>query len=170
MAANQTSIVFLVDSKSAEAMLMRLNDALDTVGLYTFLNASVGPYLMQRAEARFANEGDDVVGKWAPLEAYTVAMRQSMGFPGEHPINRRSGELENYIVNSGWDVMSTPALASLTFPGAVPNASEAVKVATAQMGTDHPSTVPRPVVGLNEVDLAFVMAALGTHVTLAARI
>lgn len=165
-----TSIVFVADSRNVQLMLERLGDALDTVGLYTFLNASVGPWLQQRAQERFADEGDDVVGKWAPLQAYTVQMRQSQGFPGDHPINRRTGELENYIVNGGWDVTATPVLATLTYPGNLPNASEATKVAAAQMGVQHPSTVPRPVLGMNEADLAFVMAALGTHVTLAARV
>lgn len=165
-----TSITFYVDDRHVQRLLENVSDALDTVGMYTFLNASVGPWLRERAQERFANEGDDAVGQWAPLEAYTVQMRQSQGYPGEHPINRRSGELENYIVNGGWDVTATPILSTLTYPGNAPNTSEAVKVATAQMGAANPYTVPRPVLGLNEADLAFVMAALGTHITLAARL
>lgn len=165
-----TSITFYVDDRHVQRLLENVGDALDTVGMYTFLNASVGPWLRERAQERFANEGDDVVGQWAPLEAYTVQMRESQGYPGEHPINRRSGELENYIVNGGWDVTATPILSTLTYPGNAPNTSEAVKVATAQTGAAHPFTVPRPVLGLNEADLAFVMAALGTHITLAARL
>lgn len=167
--AGATSITFVTDSRNVERMLERVSDALDTVGMYAFLNSSVGPWLRERAQERFANEGDDVVGQWAPLQAYTVQMRESQGFPGEHPINRRTGELESYIVSGGWDVSASPILSTLTYPGNLPSGSQAVKVAAAQMGVTNPSTVPRPVLGLNEADLAFVMAALGTHVILAGR-
>lgn len=170
MSSSSVSLKITGNSNDLEAMLIRVTDALDVVGMYAFLNASVGPWLRQRAQARFANEGDDVVGQWAPLQSYTIALRQSMGYGGDHPINKRTGELENYIVNGGWDVMSTSVGSQLTYPGNSPNVSEALKVATAQMGATYPSTQARPVLGLNEADLAFVLAALATHVTIASRL
>lgn len=168
--SNNVSLTITSDSRDVQAMLDRVSDALDTVGMYTFLNAEVGPWLRERAQNRFANEGDDVVGIWAPLEAYTVSVRDSGGYGGEHPINKRSGELESYIVDGGWDVTASTALSILTFPGTLPNPSQAVKVVTAQTGATYPRTPPRPVLGMNEADLGFVLAALATHVTLSARL
>jgi hypothetical protein len=45
-------------------------------------------------------------------------------------------------------------------PGDTPTGELAEKVKTAQQGKDNPRTVPRPVLGMNEVDLAFVLEGL----------
>lgn len=160
-------IVVDVDSENVEQMLARTSLALSAVGMFIFLNGAVGPWLKRRAEDRFAAEGDDVSGKWLPLEAYTTQIRSAGGYGAEHPINKRTGELENYITQGGADVISAGGFSQLTFPGNAPSAREATKVATAQIGALTPSTPARPVLGVNEVDLAFVLAALATHVTLA---
>lgn len=137
--------------------------------MYQFLDKSVGPWLKGRAQDRFANEGDDAVGAWAPLEAATHSIRRSRGFPGEHPINHRTGELERHIVGSGWSIVSSPMLAELEFPGSVPTGKLHDKVKTAQEGSSSPLTPPRPVVGVNEADLAFVLGAMATYLTIASR-
>lgn len=160
-------IVVDVDSENVEQMLARTSLAVSSVGMFTFLSGVVGPWLKERAEDRFAAEGDDVSGKWAPLESYTQQVRSSGGYGAEHPINRRTGELENFITGGGWDVVSVAGFSQLTFPGNAPSAREAMKVATAQIGAAHPSTPARPVLGVNGVDLAFVLAALATHVVVA---
>lgn len=168
--SGSVQIVVDVDSENVEQMLARTTLALSTVGMFTFLSGVVGPWLKERAEDRFAAEGDDVSGKWLPLEAYTEQVRAAGGFGAAHPINRRTGEMENYITQGGWDVVSAAGFSQLTFPGNVPNSREATKVATAQIGASYPSTPARPVLGVNEVDLAFVLAALAAHVTLAQRV
>lgn len=160
-------IIVDVDSDNVEQMLARTTMALSTVGMFAFLSGPVTTWLKERAEDRFAAEGDDVSGKWLPLEPYTEQVRSAGGYGAAHPINRRTGELENYITQSGGDVISAAGFSQLTFPGDAPSAREATKVATAQIGATFPATPARPVLGMNEVDLAFVLAALATHVTMA---
>src|SRR3954453_12601525 len=88
-------------------------------GMEAWLAADIGPYLAKRAGERFAQEGDDVVGAWAPLKPATVAIRQFSNYPvsGEHPINRRSGELENWVVQGGWRAYPTNYGAAMQYPG-----------------------------------------------------
>jgi hypothetical protein len=143
-----------------------LDEALDKLILFlsppataAFLSAEVGPYLSKRAKERFQGEGDDVVGKWAELKPATVAIRESMNLPGEHPINRRSGELEDWVVSSGWNAYPTGTGATLRYPKDKPSGTVKDKVMTAQQGSTYPRSVPRPVLGVNEADLAFVISA-----------
>lgn len=169
--ANGATIAVVVDHRQVDRLLRNLNDALSVVGMYHFLDNSVGPWLQNRARARFAGEGDDVVGKWEPLQPGTNAARKAHGFPEEHPINHRTGELERYITGGGWDIASAPMLATLTFPGGPePTGQLGLKVKTAQQGASTPPTVPRPVVGVNEADLAFVLGAMATYLSIASRV
>lgn len=141
-------------------MLNHLDSAMSPVGLAAFLHGSVEPYIRERAQNRFASEGDDVSGKWAPLQQTTIEFRESGGF-GPRPINRRTGELEAYITQSDAGIASAPGLSVLTYPKDPPKTPALQqKVQTAQAGRSVPSTVPRPVLGLNERDLGAVMVQL----------
>jgi hypothetical protein len=152
------------DSAGVQAMLTRLESKLMPPNIGAFLHVTVDPYLQKRASARFANEGDDVVGAWAPLQAATEGIRSSQGYGAAHPINRRTGILENYIVNAGGDVNVNPAGATLTFPGAPASGELADKVQTAQIGRANPDTVARPVLGLNDNDLLAVLTATALYI------
>jgi hypothetical protein len=165
VATGSVRFVVDVDDDNVEELLSRTSNALSTVGMYAFLHGAVGTWLQRRARDRFAAEGDDVSGPWLPLEPYTNQARSAAGFPPEHPINRRTGDLEAYITGSGgWDVVSAGGFSQLTYPGTTPTGTLATKVSTAQGGALYPSTPARPVLGVNEVDLAYVLAALSTHV------
>lgn len=163
MAGPGIAIEIAGNNEGVEQMLLALDTALNPEAIALFLGAEVGPWLEQRARARFANEGDDAVGKWAPLKQSTVDIRQSQGY-GAGPINYRTGELEEFITGSGNSVIPTPWGAELTFPGASPIGEMEEKVSTAQQGKGYPSTVPRPVLGLSETDLVFVLTALAFHI------
>lgn len=153
------------DRNGVQAMLMRLETSTSPVGLAAFLHGAVGPMVLRRATQRFENEGDDVSGKWAPLANSTVEIREKSGFGAEHPINKRTGELEAYITGSGWNVTAAPAMATLRFPGKqTSKRSVREKMKTAQQGRSRPSTVPRPVLGLNEQDLLSVMTMLAFYI------
>lgn len=153
------------NQRGVQAMLNSIDSALSPSGLATFLGMAVGPWVKERAQDRFATEGDDVTGKWAPLSEVTVDIREKSGFEGAHPINRRTGELEEYITQGQVGVVATPGLAVMTYPKNPPNTkSLKEKVSTAQRGRSNPSTVPRPVLGLNERDLAQVLTMLAFHV------
>lgn len=150
--------------------IRKLQLLLGTEGLLTFLGTTVAPYLRERAEERFAMEGDDVTGPWAPLSDVTVAIREGTGFPGAHPINRRTGELEEWVTQGNYFAYPVaPNTAAMRFPGTQPSASVARKYQTAQRGKTSPTTPPRPVLGVNEKDLLFVTAALHAAIEVAGR-
>lgn len=152
------------DASGVQAMLNRLEQKLLPPNIGAFLNVTVDPYLQQRASQRFAGEGDDVVGNWSPLSPATEGIRSAQGYGAAHPINRRTGDLENYIARSGGDVDVNPAGATLTFPGAPAQGELADKVQTAQVGRAFPATVPRPVLGLNQNDLLAVLTATALYI------
>jgi hypothetical protein len=153
------------NERGVQQMLDAVDSALSVTGLAQFLYGMVGPWVKQRAADRFQTEGDDVTGRWAPLQEATVRIRESAGHGGEHPINVRTGELEAYITGGQIGVVSSPGLGVLKYPKDPPKTiALKTKLSTAQRGRTNPSTVPRPVLGLGERDLAQVMVMLAFHV------
>lgn len=156
------------DSKYVEKMIDHLDQKLGPQGLTSFLAMSVFPYLLNRAQQRFQNEGDDAVGKWAPLAPATEVIRQTMGYGGAHPINVRTGELERYITQGSVtsSVRASGLGAFLQHPASPPTGKLKSKLKTAQQG--DPSfgrgVPPRPVLGMNETDLGYIMTALAFFV------
>lgn len=120
----------------------------------------------ERAAQRFAGEGDDVSGKWAPLLPATQEIRSRGEWPvgPTSPINKRTGELEDYITKSDAQVVAHSLGATMTYPKPTTRKSISQKMKTAQQGRSIPRTVPRPVLGLNERDLSAVLLGLAFHV------
>jgi hypothetical protein len=168
MAARTTGFIdfdIIGNQRGVQAMLNSIDSALSPTGLASFLGLAVGPWVKERAADRFASEGDDVTGKWAPLQDTTIDIREKSGFEGAHPINKRTGELEEYITQGQVGITAAPGLAVMTYPKNPPaTKSLKEKVSTAQRGRSNPSTVARPVLGLNERDLAQVLTMLAFHV------
>lgn len=153
------------NERGVQEMLNSIDSALSPVGLATFLYGAVGPWVKQRAADRFTSEGDDVSGKWAPLAQTTVEIRETYGFEGARPINKRTGELEAYITQGEVGVTTAPGMGVLKYPKNPPSTkSLRQKVKTAQQGRTSPSTVARPILGLGERDLAQVVTMLAFHV------
>lgn len=146
--------------------MLKVESNLNPAAIVGFLTGAVVPYLQKRGKARFEGEGDDVVGKWLPLTTGTQNIRESLGFPGAHPINRRTGELEEYIVGSSGMPTVMPGFgAGLEWPGTPPGGELAAKVATAQGGASAAEnalndTPARPVLGINEQDMGAVIVML----------
>lgn len=172
-----TSTTFVkVDTRNAEELLLRVNTALNPTALSEFLIGDVGPWLQERGRQRFAQEGDDVSGKWAPLQDSTQRIReagQQAGFwtvGPEHPINKRTGELEDYITHGVGTTIPWSSGSSLVFPDPSPMPKDLrAKLKTAQRGSPNPRTVARPVLGLNEQDLQVVLTRLLNHISAAAK-
>lgn len=146
------------DGGDVEALLSRLDVLLSPAALAEFfLGGMVEPYLLSRIENRFEEEGDDVTGGWAPLREATQAIRASQGFGAAHPINRRTGEMLQFLMHGA---KNTPTAygASLQIPDREPMGELFDKIQTAQMGKER--TVPRPVLGMNLTDLSVVMMEL----------
>lgn len=154
----------LLESQDVERMLTGLQGGYSSAGLSSFLAAEIGPYLQERAARRFRNEGDDVSGPWMPLSETTHAFRISEGYAPDHPINKRTGRLENYIVGTSAGVNATTGGALLTFPKNAPRGETAAKLKTAQEGKLYPRTPARPVLGMNETDMAFAVSALDRYI------
>lgn len=157
----------LVEAESVEVVLARLDAAVSPEGLYYFLAGEVAPWIKSRAEKRFASEGDDVSGKWEELAPSTQDRRMNGDWPvgPAHPINVRTGELRDYIVGSDPLIVASEVVSTLTYPGNEPRTrSLTEKMTTAQVGRTTPRTSPRPVIGISETDLAYVMGALATHI------
>ena len=149
------------DAHQVDAMLAYLSSALGGPMLMAYM-ATVGEYVQERARSRFSSEGDDVSGPWHPLTQVTQNIRASYGFPAASPINKRTGELEAYITQSTYSVTPFALGATVTYPGGRPSGKRSLreKMKTAQEGRSHPATLARPVLGLNERDLLYVLTSL----------
>lgn len=157
---------FDIDARQALAVVTELEAKLQPAALGVFLQGGVTEYLQERARNRFGSEGDDVVGKWAPLKQSTISRRLSAGFPAG-PINKRTGELEQYVTNSPSLMLFDADSATMVNPSNEPQAGTALwqKVTTAQAGRQQPNTVARPVLGMNEKDRDATMTLLERYIT-----
>lgn len=157
------------NTSQVERMLVFLESRMTTASLMRFLEVRIKPYLKERVDKRFKNEGDDVSGKWAPLAVPTRNIRE-WGNPQlwdvgpDHPINQRTHEMYNYLVNGTWQTMPIGATGVvLTSPKDQQNKREMRdKLRRAQRGDTR--TPARPVLGLNEADLTFFLAQLAFHI------
>lgn len=160
-------ITFDTDMAGAHAMFAAVHHNLSPVGLAVFLKTVVDPYLRRRAKQRFASEGDDATGRWLPLTPATVQIRQSMGFPGPHPINHRTGQLERFITDRPGRIGQAAAFSTLTLPGDSPTGELLEKFETAQVGKREGGrgnvTPPRPVLRMNEADMLTVVTELAFY-------
>jgi hypothetical protein len=120
--------------------------------LENFLSNVAVPYLQDRVDQRFANEGDDVVGQWKDLAGATISIRQSLGYPGDHPINQRTGEMLDYLDTNQGEISAAPGDIRVTYPGGSMSVEVQQKLMTAQFGRDTPKTPKRPVLGINQID------------------
>jgi hypothetical protein len=158
------------DSAGVERLLGHLHSSLSASAMTNFLNTKIGPYLQQRAKARFRGEGDDVVGGWAPLSEATMSFRragrerQLWSVGDAHPINVRTGELENYITGGFDPAYPTTLGATLLFPHRSNKGGKKIreKMTMAQKGSERGPA--RPVLGVNERDATFVLVELAFHV------
>lgn len=153
--------VFIETDKSEFQKVMdHVQDRLSPVGLVTYLDTIVDPFLRNRIEQRFAGEGDEVSGAWHPLAEATQQIRSSYGYPPDHPINVRTGKLRAHLVGTESTVQADGMGATLQHPGPVADGVTRKKLVTAQSGSTSPSTPARPVIGVNENDLMFVTSSL----------
>lgn len=91
------------------------------------------PFLQLRMRRRFAGEGDDASNKWAPLTSFTELLRTQHGFGAAHPINRRTGGLYRYVMNT-YDLSSGLGSVRITIPSVQGDATVKRKFSRAQKG------------------------------------
>ena len=167
--ANGAFLSISIDSASVLSMLMSLDTCFDKSAMQMFMLQRAAPWLRRRTKSRFRNEGDDASGKWQQLAPATVKIRragidsgQYSGISPDHPINRRTGEMEEFLSKSAGAFTFGSVFAELTYPGDYPNPSVYKKVATAQGRT--PKTRARPVLAVNAVDMLEVTQSLSRFI------
>lgn len=175
-----TNVYFSVDKKTADLISAKLFNLLSAPMLSVFLKTTVDPYLRQRVQDRFRQEGDDASGPWVPLADSTHFWREEQGFPPEHPINIRTGQMFNWATSAGSTRMIGPSSSLLTFPGRKPSGAKMErKVMTAQRGikgqrrgamagssggTGGKIIPARPILAVDESDMLWVMSALSMQI------
>lgn len=73
--------------------------------------ASMGRHLRARMRARFASEGDDASGKWAPLKNPKIT----------RPILQDTKRLKNYLTNTTVRISTDGENVTMHFPGRPPS-------------------------------------------------
>lgn len=154
----------LVDSHDVDIMIDRLMASLTEVRLEAFLEERAVPYLHERIQRRFDNEGDDVSGPWLPLRFSTEKIREREGFGPKHPINQRTKAMIHYLTESSAAV-ALSGFPTVVIPGRGAAGEMLDKIATAQLGRAKPSTKPRPVLGMNAVDMEAIVGNLRMWIT-----
>src|SRR5690242_15334688 len=99
VAATAMDVEILVDKRQVERYMRAITETLQGNNLMLFHQIATQPILRNRAKDRFAREGDAVSGPWAALRESTQDIREHKGYGPSHPINKRTGELEDYITN-----------------------------------------------------------------------
>src|SRR4051812_718504 len=95
------SVEIIVDKDSVKHVFATLEKNVQQTAISAWLLAIVDPFLRERVRNRFSNEGDDAVGgAWAALRPSTEGIRASQGYSPSHPINVRSGAMENFLIGT----------------------------------------------------------------------
>lgn len=166
-----------VDPFEIDKLMNHVMQAVSGPSLTEFLATTASDYYRDDIEARFYDEGDVKSGFWPDLKDATVAIRESLGFPGEHPINRRTDALYDYVIGP-YQVTSGGDWAELEIPGGTPDPLTQKKLDTAQLGSKggpRPSsfgpsdvnfgdTPPRPVLAVGDMDISRLLELLERHI------
>lgn len=162
-----------VDATQVEVLLTKMAHATSPPSLQAFLLARASAWLRNATGTNFATETAPGGRAWAALRPATEEIREDGGYPPRHPINERDGEMKEWLTTSWGDASMTSNGAELVWPSKSTPLSEE-KLRTAQMGSkrgDNPMfqnarTVPRPVIGLEAVDVAAVLGLLSDHLSM----
>lgn len=151
-----------------DARVMEQLDIIEAVlseaSIENFLSKVAIPYIQDRMDNRFDGEGDDVVGRWQQLAPSTVSIRAAAGFPGDHPINYRTGEMLDYLDTNEGELSTGPGDVRITYPGGAMSVEIQQKMMTAQFGRDTPRTPKRPILGMNQIDAADLTDDLSMYI------
>lgn len=119
-------------------------------------------YLKSRARAMFKGEQGPDGSKWEPLAPATVSWRESLGYSGEHPINRRTGYLEASVTtaNAASSIVGTSDHMQMFFPSKEPpNGQLEIEYMQAAGRLNGPA---RPFIGMSEKDVAWILGFMET--------
>lgn len=126
-------IEMVIEAESLESFLEKMELAFSNESISTFLEGPANEWITTRAKDRFAHEGDSASGPWEELAESTVAIREAMGYPGEEPINVRTGELGRWATSRG-QITEVEGAIGAVWPGQDPMGELTAKVRHAQQG------------------------------------
>lgn len=139
--------------------------AFDPPAIHAWMSGPVTEFLVTRTTNRFATEGDDASGKWAPLAPATETIRATMGYGPAHPINVRTGQLRDWVLDASPEIIVSSGGASMRYPSDPPSGKLAAKVETAQHGGGSTGKAPpRPVMAISEFDAVGITELLHKHI------
>lgn len=166
MSSGLIDIQIIGDSRDVARRLMGMDRAFQADRMAAWLVTGVDPLLRQNTDRNFGSESFD--GEpWQSLKPYTVSERERHGFPGEHPINVRTGQMKRHLLDDPPRIAVQTLGATLWSPGDEGSGTTAKKVKIAQMGGTTPEGhhVPaRPVLGVGPEDLEAVLISLAIHI------
>lgn len=160
-----------IDATDVEKLLINAERALSPVGVYRFMSKWAPNYFQNRAVDSFGSQADRATGPWAPLSAATIDIRERLGY-GSGPINKRTGELREWLTSSPGNTYLMGSEVIFYFPSlAPPSYAAEQKLHTAQLGragSENPmipggSSPARPVTSIDAQDVVQFMAGFATH-------
>ena len=167
-------------SNEVDRNLRALEVALAPQSLMVFHEMFTRNIIRERMQDRFDRNGDEMSGPWAQLSDARQDIRSHAGLFPTRPINVGTGELRDWLEGNRGSNRPSALGAMYSFPGAIPRRqSVRSKYETAQKGKaagfpmpdghggtkPSPSpTPPRPIVGLDALDLIHVLGALQLYI------
>lgn len=150
-----------ITKNNVDDVILKLNARLSEGFLYGML-ATSHAYLKGRSVNMFKTETGPDGSKWAPLAESTVSWRESLGYGGEHPINRRIGFMEASVTRAKPDIFGTSDHMEMHFPSATaPQGQLAIEYAQAAGRMKGPA---RPFVGMTQKDVAWILTLMETSI------
>ena len=156
-----------LDDAALQVSLNRAELAISGPSLSAFFKNGGVQILQERAQNRFASEGDEASGNWAQLKYITRIIRLYQGFPPEHPINRRTGALQNFVVTNRGEHAATDITAQMSWP-----TGESGRIAKKYRGAQkgEGTAPPRPVAATSGTDLQLLLSGVAHWIAAASDI
>lgn len=158
-----------VDTLDVDRLVGSVYASVTPQQMYLFLGTKVRTYLREDIIKRFEDRGDSKSGNWPWLSDATREIRARQGFKPDLPINVRRGQMFTELIDN-YHTSVGGGGATLQVPGPVNDPFVRRKIETAQVGSNNNPianfgpTPPRPVLAVNEGDLAAILGLLQHHV------
>jgi hypothetical protein len=171
MGTKRGDFILFVDDSAVQGLFARLEASIMPTSLFEFMEAAAWPMFSDRIMDRFAYEGDSASGTWPDLSPATVAIKEKLGVDFPDAPNVRTGEMLEFLTHSH-HTMPTEGGVEMVFPVDTGDAIMTRKIQVAQGGDPGPNwlneamapTPARPVIAIDEVDMASLLKALSIHV------
>lgn len=165
------TVVVDVESYDVDQLLRDLQTSISGPSLNKFLEEDAAKFFRDDIESRFNEEGDPLSGFWPELSEATVNIKRDLpdlqGSPEQ--INIRTGELLAFVTGD-YDTFVGADWAMMNVPGDPPDPITAIKLKTAQQGSDNnpiPNFGPtpaRPVLAISEMMMGTLLGMLEAHI------